>query len=52
MLFVGYQAQGSLGRVILEGAQRVRISGSDVTVRAQILELLGELRGARLSRAG
>jgi len=36
VLFVGYQAQGSLGRVILEGKKRVRISGKDVRVRAQI----------------
>jgi metallo-beta-lactamase family protein len=36
ILFVGFQAQGSLGRVILEGAQRVRISGRDIAVRAQV----------------
>ena len=36
VLFVGFQAQGSLGRVILEGAQRVRISGRDIAIRAQI----------------
>ncbi|WP_336980636.1 MBL fold metallo-hydrolase [Altererythrobacter fulvus] len=36
VLFVGFQAQGSLGRVILEGAPRVRISGAEVRVRAQI----------------
>lgn len=39
ILFVGFQAQGSLGRVILEGASHVRISGSDVAVRAQIREI-------------
>lgn len=36
ILFVGFQAEGSLGRVILDGAQRVRISGRDVMVRAQV----------------
>lgn len=36
ILFVGFQAQGTLGRVILEGAETVRISGVDVRVRAQV----------------
>lgn len=36
VLFVGFQAAGSLGRVILEGAPRVRISGNEVSVHARI----------------
>ncbi len=36
ILFVGYQAQGTLGRTILEGARRVRMSGRDVAVKARV----------------
>lgn len=39
ILFVGFQAGGSLGRTIMDGADRVRISGHDVAVRAQIRRL-------------
>lgn len=39
ILFVGFQAQGTLGRTLLEGAKRVRLSGGDVSVRAAIRKL-------------
>lgn len=39
ILFVGFQAAGSLGRTILDGAERVRISGHDVAIKGQIRRL-------------
>ncbi|MEA5003743.1 MAG: MBL fold metallo-hydrolase, partial [Christensenella sp.] len=41
VLFVGYQAVGTLGRKILEGAQQVKLFGEEVTVSADIRTLEG-----------
>ena len=41
VLFVGYQAEGSLGRKLLNGAQYVRLFGEDITVNAEIAQLHG-----------
>ena len=35
MVFVGFQAQGTTGRRIIEGAEKVRIFTEDVAVKAQ-----------------
>ncbi len=41
ILFVGYQAEGSLGRRLQDGVKEVRLFGEDITVRAQIATLHG-----------
>lgn len=41
ILFVGYQATGTLGRIILEGAREVRILGKTYPVRAQVSKVNG-----------
>ncbi len=41
ILFVGYQAEGSLGRKLQDGAQYVRLFSEDITVNAEIAALHG-----------
>ena len=37
VMMAGYQAQGSLGRILIDGAPRVRIQGDEVNVKARIV---------------
>jgi metallo-beta-lactamase family protein len=41
ILFVGYQAEGTLGREIVEGAKEVRLFGKPTPVKAQITQIHG-----------
>jgi len=38
-LLAGFQAEGTRGRALLEGAKTVRIHGEDIPVRAEVIEL-------------
>ena len=39
VMMAGFQAQGSLGRILIDGATRVRIQGEEVQVKARIRQL-------------
>jgi metallo-beta-lactamase family protein len=39
VMMAGFQAQGSLGRILIDGARRVRIQGEEIEVKARIRQL-------------
>ena len=41
ILFVGYQAEGCLGRRLLDGAKQVKVLGEEISVKARIVNMDG-----------
>lgn len=41
LVFVGYQAQGTLGRILLDGAEKVKLLGEEIDVQLEIYNLEG-----------
>ncbi len=39
LLLVGYQAEGSLGRILLEGAKDIKLFGERIAVKARVMDL-------------
>ena len=39
LVFVGYQAEGTLGRSILDGVKKINIWGNEIFIKAEILEI-------------
>ena len=41
LVFVGYQAEGTLGRLLLDGVKKVKLLGEEIIVGLEIYNLQG-----------